>query len=342
MLRCRHVPVFSPRVFRRSFSQSPAVSQLSPFTRRLFKLPIPPRPASQAHDDLPSFLAYSKRTDLPTTSTTYVGTHYEYTVLQSLRRFAFTLHRVGGRDDAGIDLVGTWHLPDRESALRVIVQCKALKSRLGPNLVRELEGTFRNSPVGWRTNDKLGILVSPREATKGVRDAMARSGYPLLWMMMEQDGVVRQALWNAKAEEQLGLVPLGVETRYRGGESSQPMQKEMVLTWNGEELPDMDQVEEKMAELEAKWLALWNAQDLSETGKVELLDTLEATSPELAQCGGLLRGMEGAEEASDSTQRLSETDKAELLAKVKARRLVLDQQKKSPLEQTERSKDTST
>ncbi|KAL2000966.1 hypothetical protein VTN02DRAFT_2412 [Thermoascus thermophilus] len=337
MLR-RHVAVLCPRVFRRGFSQSPAVFQLSPFTRRLFKLPVPPPPASQAHDDLPSYLAYAKRTQLPTTSTTYVGTHYEYTVLQSLRRFAFTLHRVGGRDDAGIDLVGTWHLPGRESALRVIVQCKALKAKLGPNLVRELEGTFRNSPVGWRTDDKLGILVSPREATKGVRGAIARSGYPLLWMMMEPAGVVRQALWNARAEEQLGLVPLGVETRYGGGgETSQSMRPELVLTWNGEELPDMDQVEEQMAELEAKWLASWNAQDLSETGKAELLDLLEATFPELAQCGGPLRGMEGAQEASDSTPRLSETDKAELLAQVKARLLV-----SSPLEQTERSKDTST
>lgn len=338
MLRSRYVSVLSRRIFVRGFFQSSVSLQLSPFTRRLFKLPTPPQPTSLAHDDLPSFLSYAKRTDLPENSTTYVGTHYEYTVLQSLRRFAFTLHRVGGRDDAGIDLVGTWHLPDRASALRVIVQCKSLKTKLGPNLVRELEGAFRNSPVGWRTSEKLGILVSPREATKGVRDAMARSGYPLLWMMMERDGVVRQALWNAKAEE-LGLVPLGVETRY-GGDSSQPMQKELVLTWNGEILPDMDQVEEKMAELEAKWLASWNGEGLSEAGKMELLDMLEATSPELAQCGGLRRGTEGAEEAS---RKLSEADKAELLTQVKARGvLALDQQQKaSPLDQAGKSKETS-
>lgn len=272
------VRIIFPQFQYRSFSRCSARFQLSPFTRRLFNLPTPPRASSQRHDSLDSFVSYAQRTGLPEDSTTYVGTHYEYTVLQSLRRFAFDLHRVGGRDDAGTDLVGTWHLPERDQALRVIVQCKALKTKLGPNLVRELDGAFRHSPVGWRTSDKLGILISPREATKGVRDAISKSSYPLLWMMIERDGVLRQALWNGKAED-IGLAALGVETQY-GGHSAQPVLKEISLTWDGEPLPDMDSVEGEMSRIEAQWLATWECKDTSENGKVKLLEKVQAMFPE--------------------------------------------------------------
>ncbi|RHZ58827.1 hypothetical protein CDV55_106717 [Aspergillus turcosus] len=265
------------RLFRRNFSSSPIHRQLDPFTRRLFKLPSPPPSPSQHHNDLASFLAYAERTSLPTTSTTYIGTHYEYTVQQTLRRFAFSLHRVGGRDDAGIDLIGTWHLPQHEHPLRVFVQCKSLKTKLGPNLVRELEGTFRQSasPVGWRTGTKIGVLVGPREATKGVRDAMARSAYPLLWMMVERDGEVQQALWNSCAE-QLGLGALGVEMVY-GGASG----RRISLTWDGSELPSMDQVEDLMVQRQVEWLRLWDAgSEMSGERRGELLDLVQQLYPD--------------------------------------------------------------
>jgi hypothetical protein len=263
------------RLLRRNFSASPSHHQLDPFTRRLFKLPSPPPSPSQHHNDLASFLAYAERTSLPTTSTTYIGTHYEYTVQQTLRRSAFSLHRVGGRADAGIDLVGTWHLPQHEHPLRVFVQCKALKTKLGPNLVRELEGTFRQSPVGWRTGTKIGVLVGPREATKGVRDAMTRSAYPLLWMMVERNGELQQALWNSCAEE-LGLGPLGVEMVY-GGESG----RRISLTWDGSELSSMDQVEELMMQRQDEWLRLWGSgTEVTGSRRGELLDLVQQLYPD--------------------------------------------------------------
>lgn len=262
----------------RSFSSTQIHNDLTPFTRRLFKLPSAPSPPSQHHDNLPQFLAYASRISLPESSTVYVGTHYEYTVLQSLRRYALALHRIGGRDDAGIDLAGTWHLPEHEGsrALRVLVQCKALKTKLGPNLVRELEGALRQAPVGWRTGQTVGVLVSPREATKGVRDALARSSFPLFWMMVERDGSLRQALWNAKAEE-LGLGSLGVETRY-GSSDSEP-QKEVVLTWDGSDIPDMDAVELDLAKMESQWVSSW-VPDLEAVEKNVLLDTVETVFPD--------------------------------------------------------------
>lgn len=271
----------SIRPCHRYFSHSRTQNDLTPFTRRIFKLPSAPSPPTQQHNDLPTFLSYAERTALPLTSTVYVGTLYEYTVLQSLRRYALALHRIGGRDDAGIDLVGTWHLPERERerALRVLVQCKALKTKLGPNLVRELEGALRQAPVGWRTGQTVGVLVSPREATKGVRDALARSSYPLCWMMVELDGTLKQALWNARFEE-LGAGPLGVETRY-GTAAEEPgsLTKEVVLTWDGTDIPDMDEVEQRLLRYEDQWVKSWGV-DSSEVDKQALLDVVERVFPD--------------------------------------------------------------
>lgn len=201
--------------------------------------PIPPTPVNQEHHDLPSFLSYADRISLSPSSTTYVGTHYEYTVLESLRRFRLSLTRIGGRSDAGIDLLGTWHLPSLPHPLRVIVQCKALKTKLGPSIVRELEGAFIGAPVGWRGEGILALLVSPREATKGVRDALTKSKQPLVWVMAGLDGRVQQVLWNKRAGD-IGLEGLGVDVVY-GGDAAQPEQKGLVLSWEGEELKSLDE-----------------------------------------------------------------------------------------------------
>lgn len=273
-------PPFSrQRTFSRIFSSTSTQNDITQFTRRLFKLPSAPPPPSQHHNSLSQFLTYATRISLPETSTVYVGIHYEYTVLESLRRYALALHRIGGRDDAGIDLVGTWHLPthERSRALRVLVQCKALKAKLGPNIVRELEGTLRQAPVGWRTDQTVGVLVSPREATKGVRDALARSSFPLFWMMVERDGTLRQALWNARAEG-LGLGALGIETRYTSTEGPELL-KEVALTWDGCDIPDMDAVEDGLRRHEELWVKSWG-KDLEDVDKSLLLDTVEKVFPD--------------------------------------------------------------
>ncbi|KAJ5595981.1 hypothetical protein N7450_002439 [Penicillium hetheringtonii] len=246
----------------RTFCNSRSKYDISPFTRRLYKLPPVPTSSSQ-HHNLATFLSYAERTSLTN------------------NQHSLPLHRVGGRDDAGIDLVGTWHLPERERerAVRVLVQCKALKTKLGPNLVRELEGALRQAPVGWRTAQTAGILVSPREATKGVRDTLARSSYPLFWLMVEQDGTLKQALWNSRAEE-LGLGPLGVETRYGVTQSdSGSITTQVTLTWDGCDIPDLDRVESDLARSEQEWISSWGL-EVSESGKDALLDTVETIFPD--------------------------------------------------------------
>ncbi|KAF4581683.1 hypothetical protein EYR40_002695 [Pleurotus pulmonarius] len=61
------------------------------------------------------------------------------------------LHRVGGKDDGGVDLIGWWKLPhfplDPTAAtlpdrIRVVAQCKAEKKKIGPKYIRELEGVL--------------------------------------------------------------------------------------------------------------------------------------------------------------------------------------------------------
>lgn len=218
---------------------------------------VPPNPTS-LHHDLPTFLAHASRTGLSPTSTTYIGTHYEYTVQSTLRRFGFNLSRTGGRGDSGIDLLGTWHLPPSlaPQPLRVLVQCKALKTKVGPNLIRELEGMFVGAPTGWKGKGVVGFLVSTREATKGVRDAMGRSRWAMGWVMLETNtegssagelesqseerrgegvGKVKQVLWN-KAASDVGLEGLNVTLKFdeNGG-------KECVLMWQGKPVPGLNE-----------------------------------------------------------------------------------------------------
>ena len=265
------------QIINRKFSQTVTQNDIAPFTRRLFKLPPVPNAPSQNHNDLHSFLQYALRTGLEPSTTTYVGTHYEYTVQQALRQYGISLHRVGGRDDAGVDLVGTWHIPQTEHPIRVFMQCKALRKRAGPNLVRELEGSFRSLPaVGWRTLHKAAVLVCPTHATKGIRDGMARSSYPLVWLMVGRDGTLQQALWNANIEK-LGMGMLGVETLHGGRDAPE---RRIGLTWDGTELPHMDRVEEDMLQLQEKWLGLWGWKGMmDESTKMQLLDVVEEYFP---------------------------------------------------------------
>lgn len=206
---------------------------------------IYPAPKTTQHSDLASFQSYAKRTGLDEKSTVYVGTHYEYTVAAHLARYGFELRRIGGARDRGTDLVGTWTLPRAEAEtsspspppplLKVLVQCKAGSGqRVGPQHMRELEGALAGAPVGWRGGDDgvLAVMVCERPATKGVREALGHSRWPMAFVYCEGGGggAVRQMLWNKRAEEH-GLQGVGVGTRHVGGET------ELVLLRKGKMLP---------------------------------------------------------------------------------------------------------
>ncbi|KAK4126310.1 hypothetical protein N657DRAFT_643103 [Parathielavia appendiculata] len=193
----------------------------------------PPSP-SPHHTNLPSFLAHATRTNLDPSSTVYVGTHFEYTTIQSLSRYGLVLRRVGGVSDGGIDLLGTWpSLPPSSSGqgpLRVLAQCKAVQ-RPGPHLVRELEGAFAAAPAGWRgKSGVVGLLVAEKPATRGIREALGRSRWPMGFVACSRAGRVEQFLWNRRAEEE-GLEEVEVRLRY-----FEDGAKDLVLTWRGKAL----------------------------------------------------------------------------------------------------------
>ncbi|KAK4145867.1 uncharacterized protein C8A04DRAFT_10300 [Dichotomopilus funicola] len=204
---------------------------------------IYPSAPSPHHTSLTTFLAYATRTGLDQSSTVYVGTHFEYTTAAALSPYGFSLRRVGGSSDGGIDLLGVWTLPRPAATrsrtailttpLRVLAQCKAIQQP-GPHLIRELEGAFASAPAGWRgTNGGvIGALVAERLATKGIREALARSRWPMVFVACSRAGYVEQLMWNRRAEDE-GLEGYGVGMKYNASGDA----RELVLTWKGRNLP---------------------------------------------------------------------------------------------------------
>lgn len=170
-----------------------------------------------SHGSLSAFLAHAKRTNLDRTSTTFAGTFYEYATQSLLRRYGFELDRVGGRGDRGVDLRGVWKIAteditageeQRKTQLKipVIIQCKRLKSKVGPNLIRELEGALAGG------ENTLGVLVGTRGATKGVREAMGRSRVGICWVMLEVgDGKGEKEEGEDKNGEQVNSKEQGMD-----------------------------------------------------------------------------------------------------------------------------------
>lgn len=235
---------YSPRAGITTGTQDAVVSDGGAVSLSLLhNVPLPS--ATAQHRDLKSFLDHAKRMGLSKTSTTYRGTHYEYMVQTTLRRYGFELVRVGGRGDGGVDMVGVWRLPapngakksataedivpseenrksplsggtrsDDEALIRVLVQCKRLagkSGKLAPNLMRELEGAMRggNVPAGWRGNAVMGLLVNTRPATKGIRDAMAGCRRAVGWVCLEveeQDEESSSSDGQSQEEESTGIV----------------------------------------------------------------------------------------------------------------------------------------
>lgn len=205
------------------------------------------------HDDLPSFLNYAERVELDKRSSVFRGTHYEYTVLATLSRYNFHLFRVGGQNDRGVDLVGHWSLPFLPYPLRVFIQCKSNVAKQSPKVARELEGAFVGAPPGWRGEGVLGLVACTTEATKGMRDAMARSELPMGFLKVRAEGGLDQFLWNKRAAD-TGLEGLGVTLRYHGQndvggcqeettkDNRSSLLSEIALVWKGEVLPPIEDV----------------------------------------------------------------------------------------------------
>ncbi|KAL2431062.1 hypothetical protein ABEF95_002926 [Exophiala dermatitidis] len=127
--------------------------------------------------------------------------------------------------------------------LNVLVQCKRLTgkhAKIGPNLIRELDGavraarysTFCINPDSISVSNSvptlgpkgpkptLGVLVGTRPATKGVVESMRRSNRGLVWIMMEEDQQIEEdiELEIGLEQEQLGNGVGKGEERNEGNE----------------------------------------------------------------------------------------------------------------------------
>jgi len=170
-------------------------------------------PGSSHHNSLPSFLRYTERSKLNVKTTYYVGTHYEYTAAISLMRLGFSLLRVGGSNDAGIDLIGHWALAPLREPMRIIIQCKARTNSVTPAEIREMEGSFNGTPPDWKNKDVLALMVTMNKATKGALEALGRCRSPMGFVMVSRAGTIKQFVWNRAASER-GLEGVGVTVRH--------------------------------------------------------------------------------------------------------------------------------
>lgn len=209
-------------------------------------------------------------------STVHVGTSYEHLCARTLLRLDFRdLIRTGGRADKGIDLLGKWLPPSlRHSGsppLNVVVQCKAVARKAGPEMIRELEGAMAGAPGEWRGEDTIGVLCAKREVTAGVRDALRRSKRGVVWVMVEdldgdvgkvgtvgdseedrtvggkeseegdvyveekqeaRGGRIKQVLWNDRVQKLVGK-GTGTGVIHIPAEDGGPMETEVLMSWNG-------------------------------------------------------------------------------------------------------------
>jgi len=102
-------------------------------------------------------------------------------------------------------------------------------------MLRELEGAFAGAPPGWRRPGVLGFLVTEQVATRGVRDSLGRSQWPMGLMCCSSAGLVTQILWNQKAAEagldglEVGIARVGDQIRTR------LLYKGRLLPWAGDD-----------------------------------------------------------------------------------------------------------
>ena len=186
-------------------------------------------------------------------SSVHIGTSFEHLAALTLRRFAFSLTRVGGARDRGIDLIGTWSPPSQDEASQsqlqqslqdvptqkfpVVVQCKSI-SRTVPAWVRELEGAVAGAPT-YLGDRVFGMLVGKGKITSGILEVMNSSSKGLIWAQLVDEkrletpyGRVEQMLWNRVVSEAVGdqLRP-GIV--YKAGKPRDVLVKESTLLWNG-------------------------------------------------------------------------------------------------------------
>lgn len=119
-----------------------------------------------------------------------LGTAYEATVRSVLERYLGleSVRNVGGRGDAGIDLMADWNLPDK--ALNVMIQCKRVIKKSSPSLIREMEGAMLGAGF-TDTSRHIGILASSMPPSEACMQRIQQSVLSLVFMLIESEHLMR-------------------------------------------------------------------------------------------------------------------------------------------------------
>lgn len=80
----------------------------------------------------------------------------------------------------------------------------------------------------------MGLLAAQQPATKGMREALQRSKWPMGFICCSAEGAVKQLLWNERAAAE-GLEEFVAVARHTGVND----EMELVLTLNGVPVPEV-------------------------------------------------------------------------------------------------------
>ncbi|KAG5519897.1 hypothetical protein PMAC_000174 [Pneumocystis sp. 'macacae'] len=144
------------------------------------------------------------------------------------------LKHVGGTNDYGIDLRGTWYYGEQTRyQCPIIIQCKNEQKKTGTRYVREMEGVLSSE-----NNDTLGLISCCGFTQMAQRQLLKASKAIAMCVILPKgdNGYLQQFIWNMKANEL--IKGLGVQFRYiqKTEETSleEGLHQELVLTIDGQ------------------------------------------------------------------------------------------------------------
>ena len=113
-------------------------------------------------------------------STSFIGTQFEISTLHILSRYGFSLRRIGGANDKGIDLCGHFLIPNSNKRVPILVQCKMESKKIGPKYIRELSGVLAS-----HTPQTLGLFASHSPFSQQALFTFNSSPFPLIVSVLD-------------------------------------------------------------------------------------------------------------------------------------------------------------
>ena len=129
---------------------------------------------------LSSFKPEEDKTQIEKITAVHKGYAYQDYCYNYLSSYGFNLRQVGQSGDEGIDLEGSWDLPDQN--IRTLIQCKNYKIPIQPLFIREFIGALSHEdPIRI-----LGIFISPNGYSQGSYSLLEKSKLPLVFITLKE------------------------------------------------------------------------------------------------------------------------------------------------------------